>query len=366
MLLAHRGAAYWNGRAHSQCHHHIPSYLQLRQAIDKQPNDSLLWSQVLFWGRGTLAAKHKFAVGMLAQHSRLYTIAPRRAAPRSPFALCHYMHFQNFPYTSYWQFEKVASPILTVMDLDIYWITLLVLLPTVVLLTGRGVFIRAFGHVHTRWRRVRQRDAAGKGGIKYVQASADTVAGRDASQPIPGKLEQATRFRTSFLSIYLLVMSSEWLSGPYLYPFLRDDKALPISIVVALYATAYTSAAISALGVGFLADRYGRRNACLAECVIHSLACLSVVLGSDSLPVLFLGRVLAGVGLTLLWTVFESWMVTEWNARGLEGDGCEMSRMFGMMTTANCMTAIVGGVLGHCMVSFIGSKLWPFGAGVVS
>lgn len=252
------------------------------------------------------------------------------------------------------------------MELDIYWITLLVLLPTVVLLTGRGVFIRAFRHVHTRWRRVRHWDAVQKVEGKSGRASIDIVAGEDASHPIPTKLQEAARFRTSFLSVYLLVMSSEWLSGPYLYPFLRDDKGLPISIVVALYATAYTSAAISALGVGFLADRYGRRKACLAECVIHSLACLSVVLGSNSLPVLFLGRVLAGVGLTLLWTVFESWMVTEWNTRGLEGDGCEMSRMFGMMTTANCMTAIVGGVLGHCMVSFIGSKLWPFGAGIVS
>lgn len=251
------------------------------------------------------------------------------------------------------------------MDLDIYWIMLLVLLPTVVLLTGRGLFIRAYGHVHTRWRRVRHWDAAHK---------AQGEPGKDASPPpptTPSKPQEATRFRTNFLSVYLLVMSSEWLSGPYLYPLLRDDKALPISVVVALYATAYTSAAVSALGVGFLADRYGRRRACLAECVVHALACLSVVLGGDSLPVLFLGRVLAGVGLTLLWTVFESWVVTEWNARGLEGrqadgGGGELGRMFGMMTTANCMTAIVGGVLGHCMVSFVGSKLWPFGAGVVS
>lgn len=251
------------------------------------------------------------------------------------------------------------------MDLDIYWITLLVLLPTVVLLTGRGLFIRAYGHVHTRWRRVRHChwDAAHK---------APGEPGKDASPPPPtaSKRREAARFRANFLSVYLLVMSSEWLSGPYLYPLLRDDKALPISVVVALYATAYASAAVAALGAGFLADRYGRRRACLAECVVHALACLSVVLGGDSLPVLFLGRVLAGVGLTLLWTVFESWMVTEWNARGLEkpgqgGEG-ELGRMFGMMTTANCMTAIVGGVLGHCMVSFVGSKLWPFGAGIVS
>lgn len=124
-------------------------------------------------------------------------------------------------------------------------------------------------------------------------------------------------------------MSSEWLSGPYLYSLLRHDRGIPESIVSALYATTYTSAAISALVVGFLADRYGRRNACLVQCVVHSAACLTVVLGGDCLPVLFVGRVLAGTGLTLLWTVFESWMVTEWNTRGLEGaDGVgSMGRM---------------------------------------
>lgn len=315
----------------------------------------------------------KFATGMLAQQSLGCSLVAAAPRPR-PF-------LSSFPTTLFFLCtisgdteKRLHRHLLLVMELDIYWITLLVLLPTVVLLTGRGIFIRAFSHVHTGWQRVRQWDAAAdkldSSRPTTIQATnvAKFTGEEDGSppHPIPSKLEEATHFRTNFLSIYLLVMSSEWLSGPYLYPLLRNDKALPISIVVALYATAYTSAAISALGVGFLADRYGRRNACLAECIIHSLACLSVVLGSDSLPILFLGRVLAGVGLTLLWTVFESWMVTEWNARGLEGDGCEMSRMFGMMTTANCMTAIVGGVLGHCMVSFIGSKLWPFGAGIVS
>ncbi|PSS05236.1 hypothetical protein BD289DRAFT_457564 [Coniella lustricola] len=186
-----------------------------------------------------------------------------------------------------------------------------------------------------------------------------------------------TSFRRTFLTIYLLVMSSEWLSGPYLYTLFRDDYAFSESTVCALYATAYTSAAVSALATGFLADRYGRRKACLAQCLVHSAACLTVVFGGRNLPILFLGRVLAGTALTLLWTVFEGWMVTEWNARGLDecnetgtgniggGGGGGLCQMFGIMTTANCMTAIVGGVVGHALVSSFGSKLWPFGLGIV-
>lgn len=257
-----------------------------------------------------------------------------------------------------------------IMELDIYWTTLLILLPTVVLLIGRKVFLKPFIHLHRRWRPDRNRDTCQTAPREKTGPTTSLLPGPEAIEPstLPSKHAEATQFCRIFISIYLLVMSSEWLSGPYLYPLLRDDRGLPELIVCALYATAYTSAAISALVVGFLADRYGRRRACLAQCVIHSAACLTVILGGTSLPILFIGRVLAGTGLTLLWTVFESWMVTEWNSRGLEGQkgAGSMSNMFGVMTTANCMTAIVGGILGHCMVSATGSKVWPFGMGIVS
>lgn len=154
-----------------------------------------------------------------------------------------------------------------------------------------------------------------------------------------------------------------------MYTLLRDEKSLSEGTVAILYATTYASAAISALFTGFLADRYGRRAACLVFCACHSIACLTVL--STWLPIIFAGRVLAGIAFTLLWTVFESWMVTEWNARGLEGrdDGADgevlsLGSMFGLMTTSNCMAAIFGGVLGHCIVLVLGSRTTPFLVGI--
>ncbi len=130
-----------------------------------------------------------------------------------------------------------------------------------------------------------------------------------------------------------------------------------------MYVTAYIAAAASALVTGFLADRYGRRLACLVFCVVHTVSCFTVL--SDSRIVLFAGRALSGVALTLLWTVFESWMVTEYNVRRLDQSSISLSRMFGLMTTSNCMAAILGGVLGHCIVLLLGSRTIPFVAGVV-
>lgn len=259
--------------------------------------------------------------------------------------------------------------ITTKMELDIYWTTLLILVPTILLLAGRNILTRSVKRISERWRR----HVGGWKGTQEVQEKSEltnTLLDESPTTLLPSNFDRhdkVSSFRRTFLSIYLVVMSPEWFSGPYLWSLLRDDKGLEESMVVALYATAYTSAAVSALIVGFLADRFGRRKAGLAQCVIHSAACLTVMFGGTCLPVLFLGRVLAGMALTLLWTVFESWMVTEWNARGLEEEGGGgLSEMFAMMTTWNCASAILGGVFCHCMVSVLGSKLWPFGTGIVS
>jgi len=151
--------------------------------------------------------------------------------------------------------------------------------------------------------------------------------------------------------------------GPYLYALLHDEKALPERTVAALYATTYAAAAASALFTGFLADRWGRRAACLAYCAVHSAACLTVL--SPSLPVVFAGRMLAGSALTLLWTVFESWMVTEHAARRLEASSVPLSTMFGVMITSNCAAAIFGGAAAHCIVYTLGSRTHLFVLGIV-
>ena len=98
-----------------------------------------------------------------------------------------------------------------------------------------------------------------------------------------------------------------------MYTLLRDEKGLSETTVALLYTAAYGSAAATAFLAGWAADRFGRRAACLAFCAIHCIASASVL--SDDVRVLAAGRLAAGVGITLLWTAFESWMVAEWNAR---------------------------------------------------
>ncbi len=76
------------------------------------------------------------------------------------------------------------------MALDVYWIALIALAPTSVLLAGRSYLVRPF-----------QRLTRGNEGDKQDRDDGD---------------DSAHQFRRTFLQVYLLVMGSEWLQvkGP--------------------------------------------------------------------------------------------------------------------------------------------------------
>jgi hypothetical protein len=80
-------------------------------------------------------------------------------------------------------------------------------------------------------------------------------------------------------------------------------------------------------------------------------------------PLLFVGRVLGGVGTSLLFSVFESWMVADVKGRG-GGEG-ELGRLFGVMSMVNSVVAIVSGVGSEWLVGVMGTRKAPFGAAVV-
>lgn len=100
-----------------------------------------------------------------------------------------------------------------------------------------------------------------------------------------------------------------------MYTLYRDEKTLPETVVAALFTTGFVSAGICASFVGSLADQHGRRAACLTFCVAYSISCLSVL--SNDLMILFAGRALGGLSTTLLYSVFETWMISEYHAREL-------------------------------------------------
>lgn len=88
------------------------------------------------------------------------------------------------------------------------------------------------------------------------------------------------------------------------------------------------------------------------------MTCLTML--SDNLLVLFFGRLTGGVSTTLLFSVFEAWIISTYHEQALQTIGLELSTVFGNMTTLSCVVAIASGVFGDVLVAHSGTRTWPF------
>ncbi|OQN96280.1 hypothetical protein B0A48_17842 [Cryoendolithus antarcticus] len=177
------------------------------------------------------------------------------------------------------------------------------------------------------------------------------------SSSLPKTTNPARAFMLLYFTPYTLAVAADWLQGPYMYTLYHDEKSLSEPIVAALFMTGFASAAVTACFAGGMADKRGRRAGCLVYCVAYAVSCLTVL--SDNLVVLFIGRLLGGLSTTLLYSVFETWMISEYRRQEMSAH-LELGEMFGLSVTLSGVTAIVAGVVGEALVRHTGAKTAPF------
>ncbi|KAI1410764.1 DUF791-domain-containing protein [Hypoxylon sp. FL1857] len=158
--------------------------------------------------------------------------------------------------------------------------------------------------------------------------------------------------------VYALVMGADWVQGPYLYSLYRDEHGLSERLVSTLFATGFLSGAVSAYFIGALADKHGRKAVCMVFCLLYAMSCFFTVI--PVVPLLFLGRILGGISTSILFSVFDSWMVTNFRERKLVEDGCDLSRTYATTSIVNSLSAIVSGVVSEWLVRVTGTKKAPF------
>lgn len=147
-----------------------------------------------------------------------------------------------------------------------------------------------------------------------------------------------------------------------MYTLYKDEKDLPEGTIAALFTVGFVTAGITASFVGALADKHGRKAGCLTFCIVYGTSCLSVL--SNDLIVLFVGRALGGLSTTLLYSVFETWMIAEYHKRDLSGS-LSLGSMFQLSMTLSSVVAIISGVAGEAIVDLTGTKASPFMASFV-
>ena len=167
--------------------------------------------------------------------------------------------------------------------------------------------------------------------IKVLQrASAGDQSAAKAAKP-----KSVKDLQIRFLSVFWLLRCADWLQGPYFYQVYASKifNGVPasMSLVSKLFLTGFASTAVFGPLVGKALDIYGRKKGTLAFSVIYALGAISTK--SPLLKVLFLGRLMSGIGTSLLFSAPESWLVGEAQKSGDDPEGKYLGETFGLVCT---------------------------------
>eukprot|EP01130_Rhizamoeba_saxonica_P014411 TRINITY_DN6294_c0_g1_i1.p1 TRINITY_DN6294_c0_g1~~TRINITY_DN6294_c0_g1_i1.p1 ORF type:complete len:437 (-),score=73.51 TRINITY_DN6294_c0_g1_i1:46-1356(-) len=147
-------------------------------------------------------------------------------------------------------------------------------------------------------------------------------------------------FRKLYLAIYVAVVFADWLQGPYVYALYSAYEFSKKDIAI-LFVAGFGASAVFGTIVGSMADKYGRKKLALLFCVFYSLSCFTKLY--NNFTILLFGRILAGIATSLLFSVFESWMIYEHNSRGFPSE--LLGNTFSLQIFLNGCAAIFAGIL---------------------
>ncbi|KAL1514720.1 hypothetical protein AB1Y20_003807 [Prymnesium parvum] len=197
-------------------------------------------------------------------------------------------------------------------------------------------------------------------GVTAAATAAATAYARRGQATKTTATAEFRRFQLSFLLVYYICMTADWLQGPYVYALYASYGFSKHDIAV-LFVGGFGASMVFGTFVGAAADRLGRRRLCLLYCILYILSCATK--HARDYWVLMLGRILGGVATSLLFSSFESWMVCEHNARG--HDAASLSETFSLMYFGNSLCAIMAGMVAEAAADAVKltplSGIWHYG-----
>jgi len=187
-------------------------------------------------------------------------------------------------------------------------------------------------------------------GVLVAACVAVRFFSRDTSQTSAvEKTAEFSAFQRNFLIIYYVVMCADWLQGPYVYA-LYEQYGFQKGEIAFLFIGGFMSSMVFGTFVGALADKYGRKLLCIMFGVFYSISCLTKLF--NNFGILMLGRVLSGIATSLLFSSFESWMVTEHKSRNFPNE--LLSDTFSLATFGNGIVAIGAGIVASLVADNFG------------
>ncbi|XP_047083167.1 molybdate-anion transporter-like [Lolium rigidum] len=166
-------------------------------------------------------------------------------------------------------------------------------------------------------------------------------------------------FKNNYVLVYSLMMSGDWLQGPYVY-YLYSQYGFDKGDIGRLFIAGFGSSMLFGTIVGSLADKQGRKRACVTYCITYILSCITK--HSPQYRVLMIGRILGGVATSLLFSAFESWLVAEHNKRGYDPQWLSITFSKAIFL-GNGLIAIIAGLFANLLADNLGfGPVAPFDA----
>lgn len=163
-------------------------------------------------------------------------------------------------------------------------------------------------------------------------------------------------FQLQYLSVYLVIMLADWLQGTNMYTLYTSYGVN----VGTLFLTGFLSSAVFGTFLGIYVDSWGRKLGCIVFCLLEIV--INLLEHIPSMPALLFGRVLGGLSTSLLFTAFESWMVSEHRKRGF--DEKLLSSTFSISSWGNGAIAILAGFLAQ-VAHDVNGDIGPFQLAII-
>lgn len=161
----------------------------------------------------------------------------------------------------------------------------------------------------------------------------------------PSKPAEFKSLQYRFLVVFWLLRCADWLQGPYFYDVYSSKvfNGVPatLGIISKIFLAGFASTALFGPFVGRFTDAKGRKKGTLAFCALYTLGALSTK--SSLLGLLLLGRLVNGIGTSLLFSAPEAWLVGE--ATQITNGGSYLGETFGLAYAGDSIVAILAGKL---------------------
>jgi len=177
----------------------------------------------------------------------------------------------------------------------------------------------------------------------WEKITGSSSAGNNGGQIVSE--EEKSRHRSllaRYLCVYLLATLSDWLQGPYVYA-LYDAYGFSQHDIAVLFVAGFGSSMVFGSFIGGMADMCGRRKFVILFSAIYAASCITKHF--NDYWILMLGRLLGGVATSLLFSVFEAWLIRSHTDAKI--DKAFLSSSFSSAAYGNSIIAIVAGLVAN-------------------